>query len=285
MDPESENDIPLSDETEVTEAPESDSEELEVSEAESGETEEGEGELQPEVFEYEADGVKYSVPKALESALMMHKDYTQKTQAVAEERRALEQQREMLNQQASLPQEDMADHGVIQVYGDELASYNDVDWDAWYDQDFMAAQKAATRVQQLRDAVSGAQNRIAQRQQQRSAQTAQDFATRQQETRKYAEQNLKGWSPEIDVKVAEYARSLGFNDQELAAQMSPKTYRLLYNAYLGERLTSQQQREAKKAEVKPVTKVRGRSAPATSGVHDNLSMKEWMARRSKQARA
>ena len=50
--------------------------------------------------EVEHDGHKYRVPKALKPALMMHSDYTKKTQDLAEERKALQAGEQTLKQHA-----------------------------------------------------------------------------------------------------------------------------------------------------------------------------------------
>src|SRR5690349_14326658 len=45
-----------------------------------------------ETFEVEIDGEKFQLPKKLEKAVMQERDYTQKSQAVAEQRRQIELQ-------------------------------------------------------------------------------------------------------------------------------------------------------------------------------------------------
>ena len=46
----------------------------------------------PELEEVEHEGKKYQIPKPLKGALLMQADYTRKTQEVAEQRRAVEEQ-------------------------------------------------------------------------------------------------------------------------------------------------------------------------------------------------
>ena len=48
--------------------------------------------------EVDIDGKSYKVPKELKDMVLMHKDYTQKTQAVAEQRKAYEEKAQNLEQ-------------------------------------------------------------------------------------------------------------------------------------------------------------------------------------------
>src|SRR5437868_9942337 len=56
------------------------------------------GEEPEESDEIEHEGRKYQVPKALKPLLLMQADYTRKTQEVAEQRRAVQAERQALHQ-------------------------------------------------------------------------------------------------------------------------------------------------------------------------------------------
>src|SRR5688572_29268490 len=63
----------------------------------SGETEttpEGNAPAVEETFEFDIEGEKYRLPKKLERSLMNQKDFTQKTQSLADQRRQVEFQQE-----------------------------------------------------------------------------------------------------------------------------------------------------------------------------------------------
>lgn len=53
-------------------------------------TEEATDESGPETVEIEYDGERYAIPKSLEKAILQERDYTQKSQEVAEQRRTIE---------------------------------------------------------------------------------------------------------------------------------------------------------------------------------------------------
>jgi len=94
-----------------------------------------EGEAEPDFAELEWEGEKFQVPKAvadkLKPALMANKDYTQKTQELAEQRRAVDVSREMIqaaqsatgfNESIATEQQELS---VIDAY---LAQAKRVDW-------------------------------------------------------------------------------------------------------------------------------------------------------------
>src|SRR5690348_4108431 len=55
-----------------------------------------------EFEEFEWNGKQIKAPKGLKDGVLMHADYTRKTQANAEEKRALSAEREALKQQAKI---------------------------------------------------------------------------------------------------------------------------------------------------------------------------------------
>src|ERR1700741_5392795 len=49
-----------------------------------------EGTAEPETFDLEVEGEKFTLPKKLEKAVLQEKDYTQKSQSLAEQRKTLD---------------------------------------------------------------------------------------------------------------------------------------------------------------------------------------------------
>src|SRR4051794_25376107 len=85
-----------------------------------------------ETEEVERGGKTYRVPKALKGELMMHADYTRKTQEVAATRRALEQRAVDLAEAEVQTRAALGEHvaEVAQLHGieAELARLGAVDW-------------------------------------------------------------------------------------------------------------------------------------------------------------
>jgi hypothetical protein len=129
-------------------APDDDASDTETAQAAEG----GEGGDEPdkpepvadaeEFLEVEHGGKKLRIPKDAEPLILMQRDYTQKTTEVAEQRRALEEEKTTWESQreesrAALPEE----HARVAVLGHSLAAvdkqletFKAIDWDAWRNQ-------------------------------------------------------------------------------------------------------------------------------------------------------
>ena len=94
--------------------------------------------VEDEDEEVEHDGQKYKVPKALKPLLMMQGDYTQKTQALAEQRRAIEAQAQQTHQ---LVQQNIADIGRVASIDERLQQFSQLNWQALSEADPLQAQK------------------------------------------------------------------------------------------------------------------------------------------------
>ena len=98
--------------------------------------------------EIEHEGRKYLVPSALKPLLLMQADYTRKTQEVAEQRRAVQAERQALHQTS---QAELDAYAHATTLAGRLAQYQQVDWRAWHDSDPFAASAATSEYNMLRD--------------------------------------------------------------------------------------------------------------------------------------
>jgi hypothetical protein len=309
------NDAP---QTEAPENPASGDEHATEGQQATNETDqEGEGLLDGEGSEQEADefeeiehgGKKHKLPKDLKPLLMMQQDYTRKTQEVAEHRRALEadraavqQARQQVEEQARLGQEVVEEVAERKAIERELAKYQNVNWAQLEQEDFPRAQTLWRQRQQLMEAWQLANGKVQRKsiqfdQAKAAAQEAQrgELAKRIDETRVYAEANIKGWSDQTAKELERYAHSIGFTPDQINQFISPPFLRAIHDGWRASQLAQKQQQAARRptpsqqtAEqtVKPPTQVvKGRSAPAKSGLHDDLPPEEWVKRRNAQLRA
>lgn len=252
------------------------------------EAEDGEGEEDDDSEEVDLDGQKYRVPKALKPALMMHADYTRKTQEVAAARQALETERQTLAQQAEVRAAFVEDHAQVLALKAQIDAYSEVDFDAWLDQDPIEAQKALQRLHKLERAHSEAQSGLQTKMQQRASDEQQETAKRIREGYAQLPTVIPGFTPELEREIASYGRSAGFTPQELAeAVADPRNIKVLHLAMIGAKSLQQQQtakKLAKQQDVQPAKVVGGKTPTSTSKVDDRLSTEEWMRRRTAQAR-
>ncbi len=111
---------------------------------ESDETDETDPE--DELEEIERDGKKYKIPAALKSELMMQADYTRKTQELAEQRKAIQEQRSLVEQAS---QAELNAYASLTNIDQQLAEYQKVNWDRYEDDNPFEAQKDWRRFQTL----------------------------------------------------------------------------------------------------------------------------------------
>lgn len=199
--------------------------------AESDETEEPtEGESEDEGEEVEFEGKAYKVPKGIKDALLRQKDYTVKTQEVAEQRRAVEERAQALDQQQRVMAQTFDKAVEFREAQKRLTQYEQIDW-------YTLAQNDPAQATQLN---------IAYQQLQREAQTKYgEWKQAEQQTQQLTEQNrqqmlvkaeaelktrLPNFGPQVAEKIAKAGKEYGITDQELNALIDPRYVHVLHDA-------------------------------------------------------
>ena len=236
--------------------------------------------------EVEHEGQKYKVPKALKPALMMHQDYTRKTQEVAEQRRALETQQQQLAQQAQAQQEYLQEAANVVALDDQIKQFEQVDWTALSQQDPAKAQQLWMTFSQLKDNRAAMLGQLQQKEQQKALEAQQNLAKQIEQSNAVLARDIKGWSPELAGKLRDFAvEKLGFSAQELGQVTDARIVKLLHRAYVGNQLVAKQMGAATQTttpQAKPVPTV-GANAPAGKDP-GRMSTDEWMKHRNEQLR-
>ncbi len=251
-----------------------------------GEEGEGEGEqLEPELADVEYEGKAYKLPPELKDALLRTADYTRKTQEVAEQRKTVEAKMAEAQAAYQTSQEVIEARAVAHHIDSQLKQYENVNWNALENEDPMEAMRHWRQFQQLQQQRGQVAQYLDKTQNELSEKAAQETDKRLRETRAFAEKELKGWSPELDNKITEFAiKDLGFTVDSLRGAYSPQVYKTLYLAHLGH-IALQKQTAAPKPSApaaQPLTKVTTRANPPPSGLDDRLSGDEWLKRRQAQ---
>lgn len=243
--------------------------------AESGES------LEDDLEDFEYEGKTYKGPKGLKDRLMMHGDYTRKTQEVAERRKELESFEQRLRQQAEATDEEVEARSQVWAYNSAIKQYENIDWAAWAQQDPVEAQQARYQYDDLRQRLADAKETLKGASQKRSQAAQQDLAKRVGETREYAQKNIKGFSPEVEHKVVKFALDSGLTEAQLQASMNPVVFDLLHKAMIGAEVINKPAAPPRKVSA-PLKTVSSRSnAPVGKDLSD-MSMDEYVAARKKQ---
>ena len=208
------------------------------------------------------DGTKLKVPKALEPHLLRQADYTKKTQALAEQTRAVEAEKSTLEARAAeieasrtaLPAEHqriaILDHTIAGVQAQIAAFQDDVDWDtfraqaaedpaqkALYDKTRLAWDAAKDRLNTLNAERGTAEKDLSTKEQARledarvKAEEASANAWKETEAALADEKTgIPGWSPEKAKQLASVAvKEFGVTAEELQAMHDPRQWRV-FNA-------------------------------------------------------
>ena len=252
-------------------------------EAETSQTDEQEIDAIDEFDEVEYEGKKYSLPKELKDALLRQSDYTRKTQEVAEQRKSIESQQAQIKQAYEVQQRNIQEYSQLIGIDQQIKRYENVDWNAFSDQDPVEAQKAWFQYQQLQQSRNGLANQISQRENQRQVEAQQMSARQIEEGQKVLQREIKGWSPDMAKEIRSYMISQGASDHDLDGIISPVAVKTMHKAYLYDQMMSKaKQKPAEETKPTPVTKV-GQKAASTKDP-DKMSTDEWMKWRESQLR-
>jgi hypothetical protein len=262
-------------------------------EAEAGNTAEGDGgdPEQPEapppgVTEIEFQGKTYTVPAELKDAFLAQKDYTQKTQDVAEQRRAVEAGRAALEQDIQRRQALALEYGQMAAVDAQLQEFAGVDWAVAMAEDPEQAQVALAEYTQLRDARETIQQDISLKERQTAIEKQRASVARIEQARAELTREIPEYTPAYAQQLGQFAHHHGFTARELAqVNDDPRYVRILHLAKIGAK-SLEQTRNAPKAKPRPVEPVPqvpggGRSRPAHANP-DSMSTDTWMRNREKQ---
>ena len=194
-------------------------------------------------------------------------DYTKKTQALAETRKAVEAERGLVEESKKMrdlyAQRLEAIESVLQSQSnvENLQELKETDPIGYA----IAVAERSEKEKQLQ-AVQAERQNLAQ----------QQDADRQQALQKHlaeASEQLKAEIVRRDIRT--YAKSIGFSDQELAQVYDPRAVKTLYNAMMYEKLSGNKGAAVKKVQDAPKVLKSGTSNPGSS---QNEQMKKQFSR-------
>lgn len=241
----------------------------------------------PAFVDIEINGKTYQVPAELKDGYMMQSAFTQKTQAIAEEKRALEARFAEVDQLRSASDEELQVRAQALNLDAQLQQYQNVDWQALLRDDPIGAQEHRWNFEALQQQRQQVGQYLQTAEQQRSASVQQETVKRLQETRAYAEKEIKGWTPEVDEKVTSFAMDvLGFPRETLLNASSPPVYKALYLAWRGHLSEMNQNAkitpQAARPPLKPLSTVSAKTNVLGSKDPADMSMAEYDAWASKK---
>jgi type II secretory pathway pseudopilin PulG len=216
--------------------------------------------------EFEFDGKQIKGPKGLKDRVLMHADYTRKTQEVASERKALTERAALIDQQAKASEEELSHRVQMSKIDSEIERFKGFEWaqyQALRQTDPAQAEEAWAYKQHLNNLKNDTKSKLDTAVQTRTQAAERDIATRAEETEKYAKEHIKGWTPEISHKVIEFALAKGMTPEFLQRNMSPHLYETLNLARIGETYLKTSAAPKVPTPQPPLTVVGGKSNPGS----------------------
>lgn len=180
-----------------------------------------------ETFEFEHDGEKWTLPKKLEKAIQNNRDYTQKSQDIANQRRTFE----ALNEQAKavrLTQEferSIADE-IRQLHAFDSVLGQPMDTNL-SEADLLRAMVQRNQWKEQREALARSVNQKHQSYMQSFEQAQADFKAKSLEA---VTKRVPNWSDATWNAVKEHARGEGYTDVELGQVIDPRHQVTLWKA-------------------------------------------------------
>jgi len=189
-------------------------------------------------------------------------DYTKKTQEVAEQRKELEALQEQFNETTKQFQEQqqlnnllIEDVAKVTALDQQLAQYQNVDWQKLSDSDFVEAQKLFFQYNQLQQERNQAVSQFEAKRQDALNRQQQMIANQVAKGKEQLSKEIPNWSPETTQEIVSVGKQYGFTDNELNAIIDPRHVRVLHDAMQWRKLQSKNSVTKKKvASAKPVVK-------------------------------
>ncbi|MBL8554762.1 MAG: hypothetical protein JNL41_10825 [Phenylobacterium sp.] len=231
-----------------------------------------------DVFELEVDGTVHTLPGALRGAFLRQADYTRKTQELAGHRREVEAEREALSHRRRGFDDEAGDRATLTALERHLREFDGIDWQALGEADPRRAgalRKAFHETRALRDEFAYA---LARHEAGAKLDRAREAAEAMAEAGRTLSREIDGWSPDVAVKLVEYAQAFGVTPEELAEAADARLWKLLHKAWKADQAG---QGDPEAMAVRPAVVVSSGGAGG-SGPRAELGTKEWMRRRNKQ---
>lgn len=239
--------------------------------------------------EIEVDGKKFALPKSAAAKLnaerLMQADYTQKTQAVAEERKAIAAEREAVQRHQQQAQQFISELAKVTAIDEQLAQYHNLDWTSLIDEDPQGAMKLQQQQRTLEAQRAQVAQAITQKQNEHALNEQQAIAKQVQEAEAYMAREIPGINPERVAAIQKYATTHGIDERTFFQTIvkQPQFAVAMHKAELFDQLAKKQtaKPQAPAAPPAPVTRV-GAARAAAKVDPAKMSDAQWYAQRERE---
>lgn len=224
--------------------------------------------------EVEYEGSKYQVPKELAKAIMQERDYTQKTQQIAEQRRAVELQSKefaLLHEQRKFQESIAGDLDNLKMLDAYIKHVEQsTDWSKLSTDQIVRARleldQYRNQAQALAQAVEGKRTEF-------TGKLQAEREKLKKETTETLAKAIPSWSDETKGAVEKYVGTLGYPDVGVQ-NMSALDYQVAWKAMQYDRLQSEKGAAVVKASKAPPIVKTGPSNPMPQQVKEKLAYRK-----------
>src|SRR5688572_5444647 len=181
-----------------------------------------------ELFELEVDGTKYALPKALEKAVLQERDYTQKSQTLAEQRR----QFELLHEQARIGNFRQEFEAEVATELQQLQAYDAVlkqpiDWSSLTTDEAFRKKLQLDQWKDEREAIAKTLQVKHQQFEKKTSDAIKELRSKALET---ISKRIPNWNETTAKAIREHAISDGYTEAELNTIIDPRHTLTLWKA-------------------------------------------------------
>jgi len=212
----------------------------EAGDGQDDEPEEGSQDDQPETSEVvetvtvEYDGKEYNVPANIKDALMRESDYTAKTTAVAEQRKALEAERQEFQQYAEASKFHSEGKAQLAAIDQQLKAYDEYDWNTAFETNITEATKLKYQAEQLQRNRQDVVGKIQEAEQERTRLHSENMARTAERTDAQLKTEIPNWGEDVKSELGRFAvETMGFPAEAVANAVTPQEIKALYYAQIG----------------------------------------------------
>lgn len=175
----------------------------------------------------EHDGKSYRVPAALKDSFLRNADYTQKTQLLAKDRRALEARDAAARQH-------VREYARLIALNDQIQAYEAVDWAVLQQADPQGAQREWRNLALLKEKRAGIAEDFQHRERLRALDQQRERARLVEEGHAVLARDLPEWTPDTAKRITDFGASkYGFTADEIAGIVDPRMVCVLHDAMCG----------------------------------------------------
>lgn len=235
---------------------------------------------EPSYEEVEIDGKIYQVDSAIKPFILRQADYTKKTMALAEERKAVETELNAHKESVKLYNENFDSIAKLKSLDDAVKQYEQIDWHQLSNNDPVQWQQLWSNYNQLQQQRNSLGSEIQTKIQQSRFEEQQRLAKLRETHTATLLKEVPGWGTEKEKQIKDFAIShYGAKADEVEAISDPIVLRILHDAYIGKQLMAAKKTDVK-TQIKPAAQIKSSSSGSNQKI-SSMNMEEYMKARKR----